>query len=192
MAHGFFCSMALIPVRTGLFFLLVLVSLPIVSSHLEGGIDLEHDGYVIDIGYDTVNISAQHPTVFLLSLATETEEPVETSSAWVRVKNPDGQIMLSMRLFPEPTGSYSFMALFPEEGDYELTLEFADVNGTNETVHDNTVLSVRPDASVPSNSLKNLFYWGLVILFGLVIFGIVLLEKQKMFKRVKGKSLSKR
>ncbi|GEM_PF-4902261 len=110
-------------------FLLMIVFSSAALAHLEGGQDIPTGNYTVDIGYDAENIVAGKPTVFLISLTEAGEKVVETSSLWVRITNPQQEGVFIAKLYPEPTGAYSFTTYFPQEGDYELAARFTTLTG---------------------------------------------------------------
>ncbi|RJQ18193.1 hypothetical protein C4573_00540 [Candidatus Woesearchaeota archaeon] len=123
--------------------LFVFIALPMVQGHLEGGTDIQKGDYLIDIGYDTPELTADRATVFLVSLEANGSE-IETNSAWVRIKEKNGPVVFTAKLLPEPTGAYSFTAILPKKGNYDFTVRFET---PEETVEETTDLQVKGSAN---------------------------------------------
>ena len=151
-----------------LFLLLLLLFMPAVSGHLEGGVDVQQGNYIIDIGYDIVNLSAERQTVFLIVLHTLNDRDIESSSAWIRLKEKEGVTVFSGRLNPEPTGSYSFTTFFPHRGEYELRARFTT---KNETIESFTTLKVAGQ--------QQWLPWGGLLLASIIIFIIALKRRRE-------------
>ncbi len=142
--------------KLSLFFSIVILILSLVFipqqtfAHLAEGIDLHNGDYTIDIGYDPAVIKAQEPIFFLFGLGdnNKSAEIVQTTSAWVRIRNGN-QSVFAATLYPEPTGTYTLVTTFPDQGNYELTVRFKTKEGVVENTtmisvvaqHDNMVLT---------------------------------------------------
>jgi len=147
---------------------LVILSSQIVSAHLEGGVDVSDGKNVVDIGYDAANLTSSRSTVFLLSLHTVDGIEINSTSAWVKIDGDKGSVFTA-RLFPEPTGAYSFTTIFPEEGKYKLTARFSTKNGEVENSVD---LNVNKANSISASDILfiKIVIESIIVLFLFFIF----------------------
>jgi len=157
--------------------LLLLIATPLALAHLAGGVDATVDNHIVDIGYDAEQLTAGRSTVFLLSLKeAETEEAVTTNNLWIKLQDTDKNTLFSGKIFPEPTGTYGFTILFPEEGRYTLSARFSGAE-TFEVEH-SEVLTVARDLNhkLGIDWLK----WLLLSLLLLIIVLMICRNKNKL------------
>jgi plastocyanin len=129
---------------------LLSVCLMTVSAHGTGGtIEVEQDGYLIDIGYSEEEIVTGLPIqlsflLFDLGDGTQRSE-VEFTDVWVRLENEAGIVFASLLSRPE-FGDTSMSYFFTESGDYELFVRYKDMQDT--LVERTVMLSVNDGVSV--------------------------------------------
>lgn len=160
-----------------LIFFIMLVSVQSTFAHLEGGIDVSDGKNVVDVGYDAANLTSLRPTVFLLSLHTVNGIEINSTTVWAKISSDKG-IVFSAKLFPEPTGAYSFTTLFPEEGNYKLTARFSTQKGD---VENSANLNVMPGSSSASSILiKKIIVESTIVLFLLFMLIRNLMKKENI------------
>jgi plastocyanin len=105
-----------------------------VSAHGTGGtIEVEQDGYLIDVGYSEEEIVTGLPiqlSFLLFDLGDGTQRTdVEFTDVWVRIENDAGIVFASLLSRPE-FGDTSMSYFFTESGDYELFVRYKDMQDT--------------------------------------------------------------
>jgi hypothetical protein len=83
------------------------------------------DIYIIDVGFDAVDLVAGEPIRLDIVLWNKdrTETP-DFTDAWVRIAPSDRGIVFAGNLHQPEFGSTGMTFMFPEAGDYELTIRF--------------------------------------------------------------------
>jgi len=161
---------------------LLLLTSSLALAHLAGGVDATVEGHIVDIGYDTEQLTAGKSTVFLVSLKEAvTEAAVNTDNLWIKLQDEDKKTIFSGKLFPEPTGTYSFTIFFPEGGKHILTIRFDGA----ETVEHSEVLNIEGGTN---HQLDRNWFWGLFF-FILLLLVILIIRRNKKIKNKKTKKM---
>jgi hypothetical protein len=95
----------------------------IVFAHLENGIDKEAGPYLLDIGWEPAAPSAGQPVFFAINIK-DTEERTDFDKVWVRFSKGD-RIAFAGTMAMD-NGSTSFSYEFPEAGDWDMDMKFAN------------------------------------------------------------------
>jgi len=127
-----------------------LALLPLASSaHMAAGQDIEVDGYILDFGFaPELPVAGQLSDISINLVDAETEEPVDTDEAWVRIGGADG-FVFSGRFRPVD-GNVTFSIVIPEAGDQEVHVQFLQ-QGEVLLDRDVTLPVVAPGETVPSS-----------------------------------------
>jgi plastocyanin len=110
------------------------LSILIASAHGAGGtIEVEQDGYLIDVGYSEEEIVTGAPTQlsFLLFeiLENATNEEVLFSNVWVRLEHKENIVFAGLLGRPE-FGDTSMSFSFAESGEYDLFVRYKNEETT--------------------------------------------------------------
>lgn len=117
--------------------------------------------YVIDVGYDPVQFTADQSTRFDFVLSDEkTNERRNFDQVWVRITNEDGTL-LATGLFRQPFGPTTLLYVFAKPGAYTIASSFRDASG-NEIAAASFPLTVTAGEG-QSQTSKYALYLGLFI-----------------------------
>lgn len=104
-------------------FILFILLIPNVLSHLDAGQDKVIDNYQIDFGYSPENPQISDNVAIALTLFNNTnQEVIEPESVWVRISSSKN-VIFAGTLKPL-NGNIAFTFKFPEVDDYEVLVRF--------------------------------------------------------------------
>jgi|GEM_PF-2301305 len=116
---------------------LCLLSAGVVSAHGSGGsIEVEQDGYLIDVSYSQEQITTGETTQFSFLLFDETKaNEIDFTDVWVRLEQDNIIYFASLLARPE-FGDTSMSFLFLNDGEYDLFVRYKNMD---ETVVERTI-----------------------------------------------------
>jgi plastocyanin len=171
--------------------ILFLLGSSLALAHGEGGtIEIEQDGYLIDIGFSEEEIFPGVPTQlsFLLFELQESAAPSEVffTDIWLRIEH-DGEMMFASLLGRPEFGDTGMSFNFPEGGDYDL---FVRYKNDDSTIIERTVRLSVSQGEVAAESEENDTSQPLVVVVAAVsfLFGLLLFAFLSGIKKIITKS----
>ncbi len=136
-------------------FVLILISLPVVYAHLDGGTDKAVGDYLIDFGFSPKNPrTTDHVTLAFNLLNRTTKKVIEPASVWIRISSSEN-VVFAGTFHPE-VEHVAFSYTFPKAGKYEILARFKDEGSTlTETTFQ---LAVKDSIPARFSGSKKLFY----------------------------------
>ena len=125
------------------------------SAHSTGqSFEKTVNGYVIDVGFDAVDLVAGEPVRFDAVLwSQDRSEMPDFTDVWVRLVPVESGIVFAGNIHRPVFGSTGMTYVFPKGGDYELTVRF-QTDG-EQIAEASFPLSVGDDASNTSGSRQD-------------------------------------
>lgn len=153
------------------FFLLSLISISIVNSHLGAGEDKVIGDYLVDFGYEPEILEEDEEATIALNLVNATSnELIVPESVWVRISN-ENKIVFAGTFSPEAM-HVGFAFIFPEKGNYEIKSEF---RGEDKVIVSTTFLVEVGEKSSEDPRNKMLYFLGalIVVIISIIFFTLI-------------------
>jgi len=156
-------------------FILFIVLIPNVLSHLDAGQDKVIDNYKVDFGYSPENPNTNDKVAIALTLFNNTnQEVIEPYSVWVRISSSK-EVVFAGTLKPL-NGNVAFTYKFPSADNYDITARF---NDDKETI-------VETNFSIEITETVLIYYYsfGIIVLLVIVFIIIKLRVLNKKLKKL--------
>ncbi len=122
--------------------------------------------YVIDVGYDPIQVFAGDSTRFDFILANESTGKSEPyAQVWIRIKSSE-RTLLATGIFRQPFGPTTLLYAFPEPGTYTIQPSYRDKDGNELAVASFPLTVTAPDEDA---SFLGFLSGGVLILVGVVL-----------------------
>lgn len=116
-----------------------------VQAHLEGGVDIIVEQYTVDFGHTPENPQAGETTALAINVIdTTTGQVIDPAFVWLRISGPTGVIFAGNLASELEHVNFSFV--FPEAGDYDLTVRFPEITDLEEVTLPLSVIA-NPDVA---------------------------------------------
>ena len=143
-------------------FILFIVLMPNVLSHLDAGQDKVIDNYKVDLGYSPENPKTTDNVAIALTLFDTNQEVIEPDSVWIRISSSK-EVVFAGTLKPL-NGNVAFTYKFPSADNYDITARF---NDDKETI-------VETNFSIEITETVSIYYYSFGIIVLLIIIFIII------------------
>ena len=132
--------------------IILIVTMPLVFSHLDAAEDHVVNGYLLDLGYAPEYPLAGEKVSLVVNLVNETtEESINATSMWLRISNEQDVVFAGIMALDQ--GGSSFTYVFPSGGKYTITAQFRD--GEHIIAQTDYELEVQETANTTPNQTRS-------------------------------------